>query len=63
MWCRARRLWTSEQGQDLTEYALLLAFVVLGAVAIFMVNVTSMSSIWITANSIVNQAAVQANGS
>ena len=63
MWYRAPRLWTSEQGQDLTEYALLLAFVVLGAVAIFMVNVTSMSSISVTANEIVNQAAAQANGS
>ena len=28
-----RKLWTDEDGQDLTEYALLLVFLVLGAVA------------------------------
>jgi len=59
----ARRFWTGEQGQDLTEYALLLAFIVLGAVAIFMVNVNPMSTIWSQADGIVNQAAAQTKGS
>lgn len=27
------KLWTEEHGQDLTEYALLLVFIVLGAIA------------------------------
>ena len=63
MWHLARSFWTSEQGQDLTEYALLLAFVVLGAVAMFIVNVSSLTTIWGQADSIVNQAAAQSKGS
>ena len=52
-----------ETGQDLTEYALMLAFVVLGATGIFLVNGNSLYSIWVTANGIVNQAAAQTHAS
>ena len=58
-----RRFWIIEQGQDITEYSLLLAFVVLAATGIFTVNAASLTSIWVTANGIVNQAASRSHGS
>ena len=57
------RLIYNEQGQDITEYSLLLAFVVLTAAGIFFTNGTALQSIWVTANGLVNQAAVQAHAS
>ena len=60
MWRLAQCFW-SDEGQDLTEYALLLAFVVLGASGIFVVNGRSLVTIWTAANAIVNQAANRAS--
>ena len=40
-----------EQGQDLIEYTLLLAFVCLATAALFISSGGSLSGIWITANS------------
>ena len=59
----AQRLWYDEQGQDLTEYSLLLAFVVLTAAGIFMANGTSLQGIWLSTNTLVNQAATKAHAS
>ena len=59
----AQRLLFTDQGQDLTEYSLLLAFVVLGAAAIFLVNGQSLYSVWVSTNGIVNQAARQTHAS
>jgi Flp pilus assembly pilin Flp len=59
----ARTFWTIEQGQDLTEYSLMLAFVVLAAAGIFTVNGASLANIWTSANLIVNQAASRSIGS
>ena len=42
--------WTGEEGQDLVEYTLLLAFVCLVAAAIFIGAGKSTSSIWTIAN-------------
>jgi len=39
-----------EQGQDLIEYTLLLAFVCLATAALFISSGGSLSGIWITAN-------------
>ena len=39
-----------EAGQDLTEYALLLAFVVIAAVALFMTSTGSIMGIWTATN-------------
>lgn len=50
-----------DQGQDLTEYALLLAFVVIAAAGLFVVSGTSVVTIWSVSNDIVTNAAVQAN--
>ncbi len=59
----AQRFWSAEHGQDITEYSLLLAFVVLAAAGIFMVNGASLNSIWVSANTVVNQAAIKAHAS
>jgi len=40
-----------EQGQDLIEYTLLLAFVALAAAALFMSMANSISCIWANASS------------
>jgi Flp pilus assembly pilin Flp len=46
-----------EQGQDLIEYTLLLAFVCLASAALFIGVGGSINLIWTTANNIVNSAA------
>ena len=46
-----------EQGQDLIEYTLLLAFVCLASAALFINVGTSISTIWVTASGITNNAA------
>lgn len=63
MWHLTRRFWTNQQGQDITEFSLLLAFVVLAAAGIFLVNASSLTGIWVSTNNLVNQAAVTSHGS
>ena len=46
-----RNFLNDEQGQDLIEYTLLLAFVALASAALFIGAGTSVSNIWSTANS------------
>jgi Flp pilus assembly pilin Flp len=46
-----------EQGQDLIEYTLLLAFVALAAASLFISAGTSISRIWSNASSKLAQAA------
>jgi Flp pilus assembly pilin Flp len=43
--------WQDEQGQDLIEYTLLVAFVCLATAALFVNSGGSLSGIWISANS------------
>jgi Flp pilus assembly pilin Flp len=43
--------WRDEQGQDLIEYTLLVAFVCLATAALFVNSGGSLSGIWISANS------------
>jgi Flp pilus assembly pilin Flp len=43
--------WHDEQGQDLIEYTLLMAFVALASAALFMGAGGSISGIWSTSNS------------
>jgi Flp pilus assembly pilin Flp len=50
-----------EQGQDLIEYTLLLAFVALASAALFITAGGSISTIWGTANATLSNAAVCAN--
>jgi len=53
-----RAFWNDEQGQDLIEYTLLMAFVALASAALFLGAGGSIKGIWSTTN---NQLA-QANG-
>ena len=52
-----------EQGQDLIEYTLLLAFVALASSALFISAGGSVSTIWTVANTQVNNAAIAAGSS
>jgi Flp pilus assembly pilin Flp len=49
-----------EEGQDLIEYTLLMAFIALASAAIFVQAGKSVSSIWIQASNQLSNAAVQA---
>jgi Flp pilus assembly pilin Flp len=55
-----RNLWMDDQGQDLIEYTLLMAFVALASAALFISSGTSVSKIWSTTNSQLSAAAVTA---
>ncbi|MGB9455816.1 MAG: hypothetical protein WCB12_07230 [Bryobacteraceae bacterium] len=44
-------LWKADQGQDLIEYTLLLAFVALASAALFITAGGSIQGIWSTTNS------------
>lgn len=50
-----------EQGQDLVEYTLLLAFVCLASAALFIGAGTSINGIWTIANNTLSNAAVSAS--
>lgn len=52
-----RKLWQGEEGQDLTEYVLLLAFVALTTAALITGPMSSVSQIWVTGNSELTTAA------
>jgi Flp pilus assembly pilin Flp len=46
-----RNFWNDDQGQDLIEYTLLLAFVALASAALFLGAGGSIQGIWSTTNS------------
>jgi len=52
------KLVKDEQGQDLIEYTLLLAFVVLASAALFISAGGSIAAIWTTANTTLANAAL-----
>jgi len=45
-----RGFWNDEQGQDLIEYTLLMAFVALASAALFLGAGGSIKGIWVTTN-------------
>jgi Flp pilus assembly pilin Flp len=51
------RLWRDEQGQDLIEYTLMLAFVALASAALFSSAGSSINLIWSKTNSQLSTAA------
>jgi Flp pilus assembly pilin Flp len=53
-----KNFWQDEQGQDLIEYTLLMAFVAIASAGLFLGAGSSVKGIWVTTN---NQLA-QANG-
>lgn len=60
-----KQIWRNEEGQDLIEYTLLLAFVALVAAGLFIQAGNVTAGIWGTANSILTSAnaAVKGGGS
>jgi len=56
-----KRLWQDEQGQDLIEYTLLMAFVALASAALFISSGTSISQIWSDTNTNLSTAASTAS--
>jgi Flp pilus assembly pilin Flp len=56
-----KRLWQDEQGQDLIEYTLLMAFVALASAALFISSGASISSIWSDTNTNLSAAASSAS--
>jgi Flp pilus assembly pilin Flp len=56
-----KRFWQEEQGQDLIEYTLLLAFVALVSAALFIGAGQSASTIWSIANTQLSTAAASAS--
>jgi len=55
-----RNLWNDDQGQDLIEYTLLMAFVALASAALFINAGSSISKIWSISNSQLSTAATSA---
>jgi Flp pilus assembly pilin Flp len=53
--------WNDEQGQDLIEYTLLMAFVALASAALFLGAGGSIQGIWTTSNSQLAAANTQAS--
>jgi Flp pilus assembly pilin Flp len=52
--------WRDENGQDLIEYTLLMAFVALSSAALFSAAGTSVSKIWSSSNTTLSTAATKA---
>jgi Flp pilus assembly pilin Flp len=56
-----RNFWLDEQGQDLIEYTLLMAFVALASAALFLGAGGSIKGIWSVSNSQLSAANTQAS--
>jgi len=51
-----KTFWNDQQGQDLIEYTLLMAFVALASAALFLGAGGSINGIWATSNTNLSQA-------
>ena len=56
-----RNFWNDEQGQDLIEYTLRMAFVALASAALFLGAGGSIKGIWVTTNNQLSQANTMAS--
>ena len=56
-----RNFWNDDQGQDLIEYTLLMAFVALASAALFLGAGCSIKGIWTTSNSNLEAASTSAS--
>jgi Flp pilus assembly pilin Flp len=56
-----RNFWNDEQGQDLIEYTLLMAFVALASAALFLGAGGSIKGIWVVTNNQLSQANASAS--
>jgi Flp pilus assembly pilin Flp len=57
-----RSFWNDEQGQDLIEYTLLIAFVALASAALFIGAGGKINTIWTVSNNNLSEAASAALG-
>lgn len=48
--CHVRGFWSDESGQDLVEYTLLMAFIVVVSAALLLYNTDALAAIWGVAN-------------
>ena len=55
-----KKLWRGEEGQDLTEYVLLLAFIALTTAALVTGPMVSVNKIWVYGNGELSTAACTA---
>jgi Flp pilus assembly pilin Flp len=55
-----RNFWNDEQGQDLIEYTLLMAFIVLASAGIFLNAGKSVKNVWAAGSTQLSNAAVTA---
>ena len=55
-----KRFWKEEEGQDLVEYSLLLAFIALAAVSLLSGVGTKISGLWTTINTTLGNASTAA---
>jgi Flp pilus assembly pilin Flp len=56
-----KAFWCEEDGQDLVEYSLLLAFLALAAVTILQSTSTSLNRLWSTISTTLSSAATAAS--
>lgn len=56
-----KALWREEDGQDLVEYSLLLAFIALAAVTVLSSTSGSLNKLWNTISSTLSSAATTAS--
>ncbi len=56
-----QRFWKEEEGQDLVEYSLLLAFIALAAVGLLSGTRTTISGLWSNINSTLASASTTAS--
>jgi Flp pilus assembly pilin Flp len=56
-----KALWQEEDGQDLVEYSLLLAFIALGAIALLSSTSKSLNSLWAVISNTLSSAAASAS--
>ncbi len=58
-----KALWQEEDGQDLVEYSLLLAFIALAAVTVLSSTSSSLNKLWDTISNTLSNAAASAGSS
>jgi Flp pilus assembly pilin Flp len=56
-----KKLWREEDGQDLVEYSLLLAFIALAAVVVLQNTSKSLNTLWNTISNTLSSAAASAS--
>ncbi len=56
-----KKFWSDDDGQDLVEYSLLLAFIALAAVGLLSGTRTTISGLWSTINSTLASASTTAS--